>query len=158
VTAIAEDATGALWVGTTAGVSRRAGGTWVTVIQAGSGNVPDPLAVTQLVEDGERTMWIRADQGLWSVSSDRTTIAKHDAAEGLPDDVPSRLLRAQDGSLWVGCPRGVAHRVEGAWQVWGPSIVGPGDVQALLEDRGGRIWAGRVFGVSYYDSGNWTRF
>src|SRR5262249_19066036 len=33
-----------------------------------------------------------------------------------------------------------------------------GAVQALLEDRGGRIWAGRVFGVSYYDSGTWTRF
>src|SRR5262249_21383404 len=105
-----------------------------------------------------RTMWIRGEQGLWSVNASRTQVESHGVVDGLPDDHVGALLRASDGTLWVGAANGVAHRVSDAWQVWDGATLSVGEVRSLFQDRSGRIWAGGEIGLAVYDGGAWTSY
>src|SRR5262249_39248778 len=67
ISALGQDAAGAIWVGSPRGASRRQGNGWTPVLESGFGGVPSPFLVLQFVEDTTRTMWIRGEQGLWSV-------------------------------------------------------------------------------------------
>ncbi|MBI3346230.1 MAG: diguanylate cyclase [Burkholderiales bacterium] len=53
------------------------------------------------------------------------------------------LRAAADGTVWAGHWRGLARRVDGAWQDLSlPGLPDGVPVLALAEDRGGRIWLG----------------
>jgi signal transduction histidine kinase/ligand-binding sensor domain-containing protein/CheY-like chemotaxis protein len=66
--------------------------------------------------------------------------------------VPSTVLAASDGGIWVGssAPLGVWH--DGTWQMF-PHVRG---VYGAFEDSKGRIWLGSSNGIVRYDHGTFT--
>jgi signal transduction histidine kinase/ligand-binding sensor domain-containing protein len=87
-------------------------------------------------------LWLGTPLGLLRFDGVRTVAWQPPPGERLPDTSVSRLLVTRDGRLWIGTVAGLAswkdgtlvHYAELAGQV----------ISALVEDRGGTVWAGGI--------------
>ncbi|WBO23790.1 ligand-binding sensor domain-containing protein [Sphingomonas abietis] len=141
------DATGHLWIGTSAGHLARYDATkdrFDTVplkLAAGS------IHIGAITDDGVGGLWIGTDDGLRHLDPSNGRIvllrAGTSGAEGLPGGAIQAVLRDRAGALWVGTTDGLARRPTGARAFVAVPI---GDtamgVSALFEEPNGRIWIG----------------
>ena len=120
VTTIVEDRTGAIWIGTTAGISRFEDGRFTTLTPANG----IPERTSSIVEDDEGFLWASGARGLVrfnpreverleSNPSHQIEYALYDRSDGLPSALSSQsrpsAVRSRDGTLWFATAGGVSR-------------------------------------------------
>jgi ligand-binding sensor domain-containing protein/signal transduction histidine kinase/CheY-like chemotaxis protein len=134
-----------LWIGTHQGLVRYAlpdGGSRRSYT-ATEGLPVGP--VQALAPDGEAGVWVGALEGLAHVSGD--TVEPVALPAGLLSRVES-LLKARDGTLWIGTSGGLLSLSQGQLSLYGPAEGVPRQpIAALLEDRDGNLWVGTEQGI-----------
>jgi ligand-binding sensor domain-containing protein len=169
VTALLEDRTGGVWVGTATerdgekyvggGVNRYFEGTW-QAFSAESGSLSSN-DVTALLEDRTGGVWVGTGGGGVSRYLEGTWQTFSVESGSLGNNDVRALLEDRAGGLWVGTGGGVSRYFKGIWQTFSTKTgsLGHNGVTALLEDRAGGAWVGTVDGgVSRYFQGAWQTF
>jgi len=85
-------------------------------------------------------LWLGTEFGLLRFDGVKADAWQPPAGEHLPSSNTQRLLVARDGRLWIGTREGIASWKDGKLTNY-PGLAGL-NVEALLEDREGTIWAG----------------
>jgi ligand-binding sensor domain-containing protein/signal transduction histidine kinase len=147
-----QDGAGRLWAGTDAGLFRLEGKGPSAAFQRVALDLPDrpdrQLQVWAILEDGDG-LWLGTSWGLvrWKAEG----AVRHVPVEPVKGaDHVFRLLRDDDGTLWIGHDVGL-FRLEGS----SPRPVG-GErkrVLALLRSRDGILWVGTDGGLARLESG-----
>jgi ligand-binding sensor domain-containing protein len=116
-----------------------------------------------LSEDG-KTLWVGTEGGLEKRDAQAGEIQQvFINTDGLPGNSVSALLNDNQGGLWVGTSRGLAHyTAHGQWQVFDTNNSGLPDngVSTLLNDNQGGLWVGTYEGglAHYTAQGLWEMF
>jgi len=162
VTAIDEDPSGDLWIGTVAGLYRldRATGTFTAYRHdpADSTSIASD-AITALYVDRQDTLWAGTLEGLDRL--DRSSGAflhyQHQPEDSysLGDNTVLSILEDSSGLLWVGTTAGLDQfdRRQGRFLHYrhdpdDPISLGGERILSLFEDRSGVFWVGTTDGVS----------
>jgi signal transduction histidine kinase/streptogramin lyase/ActR/RegA family two-component response regulator len=134
VLALAVDARGTLWVGTTSGLARWTGHGFETLpVEQLSGEV-----VLSLSPERER-MWVGTNHGLDLRLGDGRV--EHPAwREALPAGAVMSVLLDRDGAHWISTQRGLALERDGVVATLGSSIAGERMMYMSLEDSEGGLW------------------
>jgi signal transduction histidine kinase/ligand-binding sensor domain-containing protein/CheY-like chemotaxis protein len=134
VLALAVDARGALWIGTTSGLARWTGHGFETLpVEQLSGEV-----VLSLSPERER-MWVGTNHGLDLRLGDGR-VERPAWREGLPSAAVMSVLRDRDGAHWISTQRGLALERDGVVSTLASSIAGERMVYMSLEDGEGGLW------------------
>ncbi|HEX3661288.1 MAG TPA: two-component regulator propeller domain-containing protein [Acidobacteriaceae bacterium] len=139
--ALMEDREGSLWVGLLdAGAVQLRDGKF-SVFGTPEGLSGNYTANVLQAQDG--TMWIGADNnGLNHLLADGR-VEVWNQSRGLPNQAVYSILQRHDGSLWLGFQRGtIAEIRNGHVSVWRDAQASDSSINALYEDREGRLWAG----------------
>ena len=150
VPAIARDAEGVLWAGTSAGLLR--------LTAAGT---PDAFhaigAVVALAPARGGGLWAATGSGLARIQGD--SVRKYTVQDGLLHDSLLSLHEDADGSLWFGTRVGLARLRPRIIQTY-TTRDGLADdlVLCVLEGRNGDLWVGSRSGLSRRRDGTWTTF
>ena len=158
VGALAEDATGFLWIGTSVGVARFDGRSWRSYT---TGDGLAGSAVSALFIDSLGNRWFgtsgagvsRYDGESWTTFTDA----------GLGSFGAQALLEDGNGQVWVGTfGAGVAHFDRATWSSVTFASTGGGlaanNVKAITQDSTGALWFGTPAGASRFDAGTWRTF
>lgn len=143
VQAIVESSAGALWIGTTGGLTRFDGSHMTVPTQAQSLLAKSIFTLT-LGRDG--SLWAGTEGGgLLRVR--KSGVNAYSVREGLTDGFVRKVLEDSRGRLWVGTDDGlfVMNRLAAAKERLRRVDVGaiaPLAVHAITEDHEGRIWVG----------------
>ena len=158
VTALAADAAGGIWVGTTGGLSRLQSGEWTCPADPSgetSGLLRGP--VTSLATDRRGRLWVGTPKGLWVLEDG--TWRRFGVESGLVADGVTALLVDRAERLWVGTDRGISRREGEAWVTLGTKQgLVSNRVLTLYEDSQGRTWIGTQEGVAFLDHDLWGAF
>ena len=150
-----QDRAGNLWFGTTAGVSRYDGKSFVNFSEAEglSHNL-----VSAMLEDRDGNLWFATDGGVDRF--DGRTFTRFSEEEGLAYDIVSAMLEDRNGNLWFGTWGGGVSRYDGEYFVHFTVAEGlPNNtIGAMMEDRSGNLWFGTDGGVSRYDGESFVNF
>ncbi len=145
VTALALDAHGDLWVGTSSGLNRLHGLT-ITAYRVAEG-IPS-ACITSIVRDRKGTVWVGTRDGdLLKKRADRFEVVPRLPGWG-PDQILA-MLETRDGAVWVGpwCG-GLARFQDDDVRVYGRDDgLDDNQVIALEEDRWGSAWIGARGGL-----------
>lgn len=177
VTDFLETRSGEYWVATRAGLVRfdptgltkkkvaPAPGTparpsmFVPVALAGDAQLA--VVVTVLREGRDGAIWVGTTDGLFRLESDEGRQSLHPVAIGIPHDnvkqrIVADLLEDRSGTLWIATEDGLYRRWrDGTAARYGARDGLPGtDVNTLLEDHEGRLWAGGYFGFFRFTAGD----
>ncbi len=139
-------APGVLWVGTyNQGVYRLDARGHVQQ-QVTLPSATQPL-VRALLADGDQTLWIGSDEGLYRLRDGR--LLHYGAEEGLPGGAVHSLYRDPGGVLWVGTNGGMAAmESNGHLQSWRPGRDFPArSVFDFLGDDNGDLWIATDHGL-----------
>ncbi len=146
VTALCEDPSGALWIGTggdrffSGGAVRGGGllrydqGQWRR-FSTDNGLADD--IINALAVEASGKLWIGTTGGLVAFDGQRFT--RYTVADGLADERIVALTLDRQGTLWIGTRNGLSRLDQGRIETVG--LRGQ-VVQALYEDQSGRLWAG----------------
>jgi len=154
------DDRGRLWVGTNGG-----GLAWYDEASDSFHRIPvgkegtSHVAVFTLESDGSGGLWAGTRSGLDHFPADGKTVEhlKHDDKDPatLPSDVISSLLRAKNGTLWVGTKLGLVTLVSGNRFRSHPIVFGGSstpNVRRLYQDSKQGIWAlGAIMGAAHFN-------
>lgn len=162
ITALFEDSTGRIWVGTSEGISVYATGTWRTYTKN------DGIAegrVTDIVEDGAGRIWIATMGESPGSSTEGVSVYTEGNWTTVVSGFVYRIFRDSQGWVWIARYNQLMAYGDDAWHDWtfGEQLPG-GSLNAVLEDSKGRIWVGtgltyggdEVGGVSRFDRQDWT--
>ncbi|HLJ47061.1 MAG TPA: two-component regulator propeller domain-containing protein [Bryobacteraceae bacterium] len=144
VTALANDASGALWVGSADGLYRRDPNGKVTRYSKADGLPGDYIMA--LLQDRAGRLWIGTRDGLGRmVAGQPSTIRSYSTADGLPADRIESLFQSADGVVWAGTALGLAQSSAGGPREFHGYTIAEGlsgrASGALTEDRDGNLWA-----------------
>jgi signal transduction histidine kinase/ligand-binding sensor domain-containing protein/HPt (histidine-containing phosphotransfer) domain-containing protein/ActR/RegA family two-component response regulator len=172
VNAVAIDAQGRAWIGTTdAGLDvldPRIGRFQNLRHEAAD---PGSLAsnhVTTLARDHAGNLWVGTDQGLDELAPGRRSFRHYRHVDGDPRSLSGndiwQVLEDSGGSIWVATYGGGLDRMDrngNVLQVFRhdlrrPESLASDDVQALLEDRQGHFWVGTADGLDLLDRASGT--
>jgi hypothetical protein len=154
VSSIAQDSTGVLWFGTTAGASRFDGTSWSTLTTS-DGLVGNN--VTALARDSSGGLWFGTTTGLSHF--DGASWQSFTSADRLPADRVRSLLVDRTGALWCGTTAGVARRLGTAWTVYSTTDgLADNNVYSILQDHTGAMWFGTSLGLSRFDGSTWRTY
>jgi diguanylate cyclase (GGDEF)-like protein/PAS domain S-box-containing protein len=173
---------GMLWLGTEGDALKRydpASGRFESFSAAFAAALQNPelareFRVLGIADGDEGRLWISSNRGLFlfdpaTRSARRLSIsATDDGLDAQSDTYLRSMLRARDGSLWIGTfSAGVVH-FHPATQEWHfyrhdsdePASLSHPLVNCIFEDRRGRIWIGTLNGLNLLDpaSGSIRRF
>lgn len=115
------------------------------------------LAAARPAAGGDGRPWVAARDGLYRVapSGRCERVAGSEAVAALS---PLSLLERDDGSLWIGHPRGLSRWHAGRLEPLGHMLgLPPGEVRALLDSGDGDIWIGGDTGVWRLRAGQLAR-
>ena len=133
---------GDVWVSGERGIARLQDKAW-QLFPRSDKNVP--AAARRFAEYADGKIVCATDDKLWGFDG-RNWLAERAGFT----DIQS-LVRARDGSLWVGTADGLNHFVQGTWIVNGREDgLASADIRQLKEDRQGRLWAGTAHGLCLY--------
>lgn len=160
VQAIAIDAAGQKWFGTSGGLSKFDGQSWITYTTA------DGLAhdeVQAVAVDGENRVWIGTAEGLTIFDGQSWTT--YTADNGLTNPSIYKIAIDQAGHAWLAVsayqtnPGGV---IEFDGQTWTTYTIADGLVSqfisALALDAAGQLWVATDQGLSQFDGQQWTTY
>lgn len=154
VRAVAQSADGSIWIGTSAGLN---------LIRDGQLKRLDPSqslvknSILALAPMPDNTLWIGGYSTGVSVLGGKNPSAR-DRDSGLPGNQVRAILRARDGSVYVGTDRGLAHIVDGELQLLTRSQSPGHFIMSLHQTADGAIWIGSSNGASRIFDGETTRF
>lgn len=156
VQAVAQDARGFIWVGTSVGLSRFDGVEFTTPGIGPDRSHPLPSGgVAALLVDSADRLWIGGpDLGLGRYDpASGGFVQWHD---GLADDDVRAIAQARDGSIWIGTGGGLAH-MQADGSAFEQHTTGPGgpssaSIRALHASDDGRVWIGSDAGVDVVDA------
>jgi signal transduction histidine kinase/ligand-binding sensor domain-containing protein len=140
VTAIAEDATGDIWVAARSGLARISGSRWRPI--GADWNVPrQPLA--GVFADRHGNIWVATTSALLRLAKGARRFEQI-APLDVPLDGAATFAQSQDGAVWVSqAARGVTHiemNRDGTARVH--RLFADLSVDTLLVDRDGNLWLG----------------
>lgn len=144
VSAILQDSSGRVWVGTGGGVAILEGDRWRTLSRL------DGLAADRvqcLAEEPGGRIWIGTERdGLNCWDAGKVTIFTK--TNGLPSNNVLSLHCDADGVLWAGTSGGLARYEDGEWTVYttAQGLVG-NSIAYVLEDPNGFLWLGSRSGL-----------
>ena len=156
VLTVAEDAEGALWIGSSGGLSRLRNGR-AERFGAAHGLPSNPI-VRSLFVDRAGTLWLGHDWGLMARTGER--FAQVGDPQGPAQARVHAIYQTSDGALWVGTSQGLYRRHEGAWARFTTRDGLAHDyVRAFVETRDGTLWMGtNGGGLSAYRGGRFSNF
>jgi signal transduction histidine kinase len=144
ISAIYQDRSGRLWLGTAGGLVLEDGERWKTF------TTRDNLssdAVTSLADDTEGNLWIGTDGGGLNRLRDGQFTAFH-KKDGLPSEHISALCADKEGVLWIGTSSGLARLSKGAWtQYTRQTDLSGKSIDYLIEDTNDFLWIGSNAGL-----------
>ncbi|HYE49502.1 MAG TPA: two-component regulator propeller domain-containing protein [Azospirillaceae bacterium] len=156
VTALVEDATGFIWVGTTVGLSRYDGHGFKVYLPdpADPSSLPDGY-VNGLHVDARGRLWVATNNGgLARYVPETDGFVRYPAGpDGLGHPSVYAMADAEGGDLWVALRSGLDRLDPGTGEAvhekTGPGGTGLPDapVQALLEDGKGALWVATTAGL-----------
>ena len=141
---VAEDRSGAFWLGTNGGLLRVAGGR--ATLGAPGGTVLDDAVVAVLVA-ADGTVWAGTyGNGLWRVRG--TDRVRFTAASGLPSDQIRALYQDREGVLWIATfGGGVAFFRDGTFTSVPASAGLPSQNIGSIIGDGESLWLGTTRGI-----------
>ena len=119
---------------------------------------PFPFGIYSIAQGDDGYLWLGARTGL--VRFDGTTFTLWKGPESLLDDRISVIRIARDGSMWLGYGTigGVTRIKDGEVRHFGTQDgLSVGDVNELIEDEDGSIWAATFGGLSRFHGGKWAQ-
>lgn len=119
-----------------------------------------PASIRSLEQGAEGDLWLGTETGLVRFDGLRFVPFERLHHGRLPAVAVGALLRAQDGSLWVGLTgrTSIARVRDGRVTTFGESDGIPdGQITSLYQDGSGSIWAGSVAGLFRFDGRRWNR-
>jgi signal transduction histidine kinase/ligand-binding sensor domain-containing protein len=146
VWSLAQDTQGSLWIGTSAGLIRRATNGRVVLYHIRPARGSDH--VWSLMIDPDRRLWIGHDAGLFTVPSDALERANGGMvgpalSAALTDTRILAVRRSADGHVWAGTEAGLVEFAAGRMRRYGAAHGVEGIFAgALAEDACGNIWIG----------------
>ena len=140
--AIAQTASGEIWLGTSDGLFRIHHGQAVAI----TGNLPDPK-INALVPAGNSEVWVGTDSGI--VRWDGTKLTQAGVPRSLDGVQVLSMTVDRDSNLWVGTnSRGLLRvNAHGVASLQDSSHPGIEAITALFEDREGNLWIGSASGL-----------
>ena len=157
VTALREDASGLLWVGSSSGVARYDGRSWraYTAANGLAGNM-----VADLVIDRSGNRWIATDNGVSRYDGESWT-SYIDA--GLGTYGAQAVMEDRAGNVWAATAgAGVARYDRRTWTSVTVASTSGGlasdVVNAVVEDSTGSMWFATLSGASRFDGSLWRTF
>jgi signal transduction histidine kinase/ligand-binding sensor domain-containing protein/ActR/RegA family two-component response regulator len=148
--AIAEDASGNLWVQSASRLYELPqGGSRFVDRSAG---IPSS-SLPHLYADNRGRLYVSSDSGVTVI--DGTNQTQIDSQRGLPADVIGPVLVDRDESLWIGAYGGglIRRLGHGEWLSWRKEdgLLG-NSVWPIIQDRLGQIWVGTTSGLNILDA------
>jgi diguanylate cyclase (GGDEF)-like protein len=173
VYALAQDASGNLWVGSASGLDRLDPQSGHIVhftpgLRAAGVSADEPAKVNALCVDRLGTLWVGLDTGLVrvNVATGSMTLLRH--REGDPDALPAgavtALLDEDEQRLWIGTTTGLAmlDRQSGQFRVirhdpTSQQSLPDNNITSLFQDRSGLLWVGtKSGGVARWNPRSWS--
>jgi ligand-binding sensor domain-containing protein len=148
VNAIAQDADGYLWLGTTRGVVRFDGARFTPWDAISSTRLPD-VEVLALSASRNRTLWVGLARvaGAVSVAALRDGQVVSISAGAAPHDSTTAVIEDRTGTVWA-VSDGVLYRLRhGRWEVIRNEALGDAVVLGVREDANGTLWVGTRDGL-----------
>jgi ligand-binding sensor domain-containing protein len=135
--AIAQDANGHLWLGTSLGLVRFDGTQFIQT-NFGTRTRQRESAVRSVVVAKDESIWVGfRGQGMARIL--RGTVTLYDSKDGAPGGSTTLLLEDTRGAIWAGSARGLSVFQKERWQAL-PMPTGDNEITALFQDRQGRVW------------------
>jgi ligand-binding sensor domain-containing protein/signal transduction histidine kinase len=145
ITALAEDASGRLWVGTDAGLMLCQDGRLMPLIAA---ETFKGQRITALFKDRQGQMWVGVKgAGVFQFINDKFVQLNGDSADELLKD-PHCLLMDQTGRMWIGAGEDfvLCHNRDRWIHYRIPRNQAKSHVSTLAEESDGTVWAGSAGG------------
>lgn len=145
VTALCEDSTGRLWIGTQGeGLFSYSDGS-MTRFRAGQNSLDE--TINSIAEDGAGNLWLGTPTGLSRLEGNQ--VKTFSTKDGLPGDFVSNVHVARSGTVWITTRGGMCQFKEGKIFPVPFQTDSPGrnpESLGVYEDRSGNLWA---FGDTY---------
>src|SRR5262249_22035749 len=119
-----------------------------------------PAGVRSLEQGPDGYLWLGTEMGLVRFDGLRFVPFETLHKGSLASSAVSALMRAQDGSLWVGLSgrTSIARIHDGGIQTFDQTSGLPDSViNSLYQDKDGAIWAGSTAGLFRFDGHRWNR-
>jgi ligand-binding sensor domain-containing protein/signal transduction histidine kinase len=137
-----EDASGAVWIATPAGIHRFAGGhTTLVHSPAAWGGGP----VTALHRDRQGRLWVGTPAGLYR-GDGAGPLVRHGTGSGQVDAAVASIFESPDGRIWVAAER-LLLRIEGD-RTTAVSVASARRPTRVIEDRDGNVWVATRTGLT----------
>jgi signal transduction histidine kinase/ligand-binding sensor domain-containing protein len=152
VQCILQDNTGIVWIGTSAGLNRYDGSSFIPYSVLSSPAITNNV-VTALMQDGNNYIWIGTENGLNILHPESNTIQQFIHNDALPGSLPTGPIRViqkmKDGCTWILSDRWIIKFKDRQHfsQVTIDSALAQSDmvITAIAEHKRGEVW------ISYLD-------
>jgi signal transduction histidine kinase/ligand-binding sensor domain-containing protein len=148
VSALLQDATGCVWLGTLGGgLFRYHAGTLMLVTQSDY-SMPVVHTVHALLEDPALGILVGTPQGLMRIGTGGELVPAEVYGTRVPEPVRA-LSRDADGTLWICCERVGVLRIakDGSKRIIGREAGLAGDPRVVYRDSKGNVWIGTTSGL-----------
>lgn len=147
--AIAQDAPGYLWLGTSIGLVRFDGVRFVPWKMHG---VSPNVFVSALYASREGSLWVGLATGIVRIRNDASTL--YTSREGFRGELTTRIVEDRDGTILASGAAGVWRFRDDRWEQIGPTQGLPmSSSSALFIDSHGALWVGTAEGIFRRDAG-----
>lgn len=144
---------GAIWVGSSRGISWSHGGTFANYRRFAPRT---EMSVRSILADRNTNIWV-SSYGLWTFQNG--TLDEVTTALGLRSQHIQSLYEDRMGGIWIGTGAGVVHwRDHRARAFTTFDGLGGNGADVFLEDHSGDVWIGNAFGLHRVSGGKLTRF
>lgn len=159
-TALAEDSSGRIWIGTYAGVAVYNNGLSRKLFAINSSSGLLNSNITCITADREGTVWIGTT---WGMARWRRGHVTEFTAPGGPGGLPGNHINAvfedRDGNIWVGTNGGLARLADGKWSDYtARDGLTDNDVTGFEEDQEGSLWICTSNGLNQFKDVSVTTF
>ena len=114
-------------------------------------------SVNAILQTRDGYLWLGTFGGLARFDGVKFTIFNSGNTPGLKSNRIMSLCEGVDGTLWLGTESGeVMNFKDGVGQTYSVGDGMPGGVWALMEDRGGTLWAGTLKGLARFRDGRFN--
>lgn len=156
VTALGEDRSGKIWVGTLNGLRVYSGGRRLTVPPGSPKEKLPDIQVIHQMRDG--SMMLGTPKGIYLLAGANSHwLTTHD---GLASDDARAIFEDSRGDTWIGGYGGLTRIHNGVMTRWTEAQGLPSNnVDTVMEDSTGDIWVGTYDGgIGWLRNGRWVRF
>lgn len=151
---VREDKNGVLWIGTSNGLCRLAGGKLTTYITPAVRNLGGGYSVGGLYEARDGMLWYGLGNYVVRYDGQRFTEYR------IPWlDLVSAIMEDRNGQMWLGSRYGLAHFQNGKTTLYTQQHgLVDNDVKLIFEDQAGALWLGTPNGLSRFVNGQFTNY